>query len=49
MAKASERQAYALAHPLGRADGPVSDLAPLRHMRKHATGLLLMTILAVDR
>jgi hypothetical protein len=40
------RQAYALAHPLNRADG---DIAPYRSVRKHATGLLIMTILAVDR
>lgn len=47
--KARDRQAYALAHPLGRADGHPSELDPLRHVRKHATGLLMMTILAVDR
>jgi hypothetical protein len=40
------RQAYALAHPLNRAGG---DIAPYRSVRKHATGLLIMTILAVDR
>lgn len=40
------RQAYALAHPLNRADG---DISPYRSVRKHATGLLIMTILAVDR
>lgn len=42
----NDRQAYALAHPLNRADG---DVAPYRATRKHATGLLIMTILAVDR
>lgn len=47
--KPAQRQTYALAHPLGRADGHPSDLDPLRHVRKHATGLLMMTILAVDR
>jgi hypothetical protein len=47
--KAAERQAFALAHPLGRADGDPADLLPLRHDRKHATGLILRTILAVDR
>ena len=30
------RQAYALAHPLNRADG---DISPYRSVRKHATGL----------
>jgi hypothetical protein len=40
------RQGYALTHPLNRADG---DIAPYRAVRKHATGLLIMTILAVDR
>ena len=43
---AATRQAYALAHPLNRADG---DIAPYRTARVHATGLLIMTILAVDR
>lgn len=46
---ARKRQAYALAHPLGRADADPRDMAPLRHTRKHATGLLMTTILAVDR
>jgi len=41
-----KRQAYALAHPLERADG---DLAGYRRTRRHATGVLLTTILAVDR
>lgn len=40
------RQAYALAHPLNRTD---ADIAPYRSVRKHATGMLVMTILAVDR
>jgi hypothetical protein len=42
----TSRQGYALAHPLNRADG---DIAPYRAVRTHATGLLIMTILAVDR
>lgn len=42
----TDRQAHALAHPLNRA---VGDIAPYRAVRKHATGLLIMTILAVDR
>jgi hypothetical protein len=41
-----DRQAYALAHPLNRTD---VDISPYRATRKHATGLLVMTILAVDR
>lgn len=45
----AERQRYALANPLGRADLGPDALAPHRTVRKHATGLLLMTILAVDR
>ncbi len=40
------RQAYALANPLNRTDG---DIAPYRAVRAHATGMLIMTILAVDR
>ena len=46
---ARRRQEYALAHPLARADGDPTDLDALRHVRKHATGLLMLTILAVDR
>lgn len=41
-----DRCSFALAHPLNRADG---DISPYRSVRKHATGLLVMTILAVDR
>lgn len=41
-----DRRAYALANPLNRSD---ADLAPYRRVRKHATGMLIMTILAVDR
>ncbi len=40
------RQEFALAHPLTRAEG---DTAPYRATRKHPAGLLIMTILAVDR
>ena len=40
------RQAFAIANPLNRADG---DITPYRAARKHGTGLLIMTILAVDR
>jgi hypothetical protein len=40
------RQEFALAHPLNRADG---DITPFRATRVHATGLLIMTVLAVDR
>ena len=42
----AQRQAYALTNPLNRAD---ADITPYRSVRKHATGLLIMTILAVDR
>lgn len=42
------RQAYALANPLGRADVG-EQILEYRATRKHATGLLLMSILAVDR
>ena len=41
------RQQYALAHPLNQASG--ADVAPYRAVRTHATGMLIMTILAVDR
>lgn len=40
------RQTYALTHPLNRGS---DDIAPYRQQRRHATGLLLVTILAVDR
>lgn len=46
---ARKRQAYALAHPLGRADADPREMRPLTFDRKHATGLLMRTILAVDR
>ena len=41
------RQALALANPLNRAVDV--DITPYRAVRKHATGLLVMTVLAVDR
>ena len=40
------RQAFALAKPLNSARG---DITPYRALRQHATGLLVMTVLAVDR
>lgn len=44
----NERQAFALAHPLSGPDD--RDLmAKLTAVRKHGTGLLVMSILAVDR
>ena len=43
----AERRAYALAHPLNQASG--ADVTPYRAVRTHATGMLIMTILAVDR
>lgn len=45
----NERQAFALAHPLS---DPVKDRALMRQLtatRKHGTGLIIMSILAVDR
>ncbi len=41
------RQALALARPLNRAAS--ADITPYRALRQHATGLLIMTVLAVDR
>lgn len=46
---ASSRQGYALAHPLNEALIAAGALEPYQATRKHATGLLIMTILAVDR
>lgn len=44
------RQAYAHAHPLNRADELVPEvLAPLSMSRRHATGAVLKSILAIDR
>lgn len=45
----NDRQQYALAHPIGRADGDVEQMRPLLGSRRHATGLMLKSILAVDR
>jgi hypothetical protein len=45
----NRRQAYALTHPLSRAAGDPRALAAYMHERRHATGVLLRTILAVDR
>lgn len=45
----NERQAFALARPLS---DPIADrplIARLTAVRKHGTGLQIMTILAVDR
>lgn len=41
-----DRLSYALAHPL---NNPDTDLAPYTTTRRHKTGLLIMSILAVDR
>lgn len=46
MTARTARQAFAIANPLNRADG---DITPYRAARQHGTGLLIMTILAVDR
>jgi hypothetical protein len=45
----NRRQVHALAHPLARADGDPRLLRAYTVDRKHPTGLLLRTILAVDR
>lgn len=44
----TDRQAYALAHPLGDRGLTPEQLAPLRRHREHPRGLLT-TILAIDR
>lgn len=43
------RQAFALSNPLDQADLSPATLAPYKLDRKHATGLILRSILAVDR
>jgi hypothetical protein len=43
------RQAYALAHPIGRADGSALTMRPYLASRRHPTGVILKSILAVDR
>jgi hypothetical protein len=45
----TSRQGYALAHPLNEALVAAGALEPYQAVRKHATGLLILTILAVDR
>lgn len=46
MTAMTPRQQRAISCPLNRAD---ADIRPYQQVRKHATGLLIMTILAVDR
>lgn len=41
------RQAYALGHPYS--DPDADDIGQYRRTRRHRTGLLLVSILAVDR
>lgn len=41
------RQRFALEHPLNEA--ALRDTSPWQAVRRHATGLLIMSILAVDR
>lgn len=48
MTALADRQRYALTHPLNDA-GDHDALARCRAVRKHRTGLLLVSILAVDR
>jgi hypothetical protein len=40
------RQRLAFSRPLNSASG---DISPYRDVRKHPSGMLIMTILAVDR
>jgi hypothetical protein len=47
MPRLNTRQAYALTHPLHTTD-PTAIL-PLRGERRHPAGMLIRTILAVDR
>ncbi len=42
------RQRFAFEHPASRALD-LLDASPYQQVRKHATGLLLLTTLAVDR
>lgn len=46
MSGLNERQKLAISCPLNSVD---DDISPYRQVRRHATGLLIMTILAVDR
>jgi hypothetical protein len=46
---ATARQQLALSHPLNEALILAGALGPYTATREHATGLLIMTILAVDR
>jgi hypothetical protein len=41
------RQQFAFDNPLN--DARLGNVSDYQHVRKHATGLLIMTILAVDR
>ena len=43
----NQRQRIAFENPLN--DANLGDISAYRHARPHATGLLLLTILAVDR
>lgn len=45
----SDRQAYALAHPLNEALVRRGVLDPYTRTRRHATGLTILTVLAIDR
>jgi len=44
-----DRQAYALANPLVRADLGLAAIERYRHIRQRGDGLLVVVILAVDR
>lgn len=45
----NERQSFALTHPLSDPARDQALMARLTSVRKHATGLLVRSILAVDR
>lgn len=45
----NERQAYALTHPLTNPHADRALIEQLTTTRRHGTGLIVMSILAVDR
>lgn len=45
----NERQAFALTHPLTNPTGDTALMRQLTATRRHGTGLIVMSILAVDR
>lgn len=45
----NDRQAYAYARPLSRADLGPDAIARYRHIRQRGDGTLLIVVLAIDR